>query len=79
VLSYSTLPELPSSLLGLAKSYLFLKTQKKCWRWAFSVTPEFCASEDGLKLGEVLDTMDNTECWTLILTFTGWWHKTNNV
>ena len=43
-----------------SKPYLFLKTQMKCWRWAFSVTPEFCASKDGLKLGEVPGTVDNT-------------------
>ena len=64
ILSYSSLPELPSSsLLALAKSDLFLKTQ--CWVFeemleVFSLTPKFCASTDGLKLGEVPDTMSNT-------------------
>lgn len=65
---HSSLPEsLSSFLLGLAKSYLSLKTQMKCWRKASSMTAEFCASKISLKLGEVLSTVDKTtEFWLLI-------------
>lgn len=58
---HNSLPESPSSfLLGLAKSYLSLKTQMRCWRKASSMTAEFCASKNSLKLGEVPSTVDKT-------------------
>ena len=58
---HKSLPESPSSfLLGLSKSYLSLKTQMRCWRKALSVTAEFCASKNSLKLGELPSTVDKT-------------------
>lgn len=40
------------------QSYLFLKPRLKCLRKSSSVTPEFCASKDGLKPEEVLNTVN---------------------